>query len=249
MGRQIGIMKIKGTIGDFSFYETPDGALIRKKGGVDPARIANDPAFERTRENNQEFGTSASAGKLLRLALLPFILKNADNRAFPRLMQLMSRVKNMDPVSARGARNVAEGILLPRAKELLKGFEFNIKGLMSAVLNKEYILDRVTGVISINDLIPTLNITPPEGVTHFVLKGAWVRIDFATGVKEVFQTNAFSRILDSTPSNVVLTPTGVPAGPGTDFYLLKIEFFQQVNGVQYTLKDKSVNAVAIIEVA
>ena len=58
MARQNGIIKLKGTIGDISFYKTGDGHLAREKGGIDASRIANDPAFQRTRENGAEFGTA-----------------------------------------------------------------------------------------------------------------------------------------------------------------------------------------------
>ncbi|WP_452231892.1 hypothetical protein [Lacinutrix sp. MEBiC02595] len=35
MARQTGIIKLKGTIGDISFYKSADGHLARYKGGVD----------------------------------------------------------------------------------------------------------------------------------------------------------------------------------------------------------------------
>ena len=61
MAQQKGIIKLKGKIGDISFYKTQDGHLAREKGGVDASRIANDAAFVRTRENGAEFGSSASS--------------------------------------------------------------------------------------------------------------------------------------------------------------------------------------------
>ena len=62
MARQTGIIKLEGTIGDISFYKTRDGHLARTKGGVGGERIQNDPAFQRTRENGQEFGRAGAAG-------------------------------------------------------------------------------------------------------------------------------------------------------------------------------------------
>ena len=44
MARQKGIIKLRGTIGDITFYKTQDGHLAREKGGVDASRIKNDPA-------------------------------------------------------------------------------------------------------------------------------------------------------------------------------------------------------------
>ncbi len=88
MARQKGIIKLKGKIGDISFYKTQDGHLAREKGGVDASRIANDPAFIRTRENGAEFGSSASSGKLLRNALRTMLMTAADNRVASRLSKL-----------------------------------------------------------------------------------------------------------------------------------------------------------------
>jgi hypothetical protein len=34
MAKQIGIIKLKGTIGDIAFYKSQDGHLARAKGGV-----------------------------------------------------------------------------------------------------------------------------------------------------------------------------------------------------------------------
>ena len=62
MSEQKGIIKIKGTVGDLTFYKSQDGFLVREKGGVEKERIANDPAFVRTRENGKEFGASGNAG-------------------------------------------------------------------------------------------------------------------------------------------------------------------------------------------
>ena len=54
MAKQKGIIKLEGTIGDITFYKsTQDGHLAREKGGVSADRIANDPNFQRTRENSR----------------------------------------------------------------------------------------------------------------------------------------------------------------------------------------------------
>ncbi len=75
MARQSGLIKLKGTLDNVSFYKTKDGDLARMKTSVDGDRIANDPAFIRTRENNSEFGSSARSGKLTRDNLRPILEK------------------------------------------------------------------------------------------------------------------------------------------------------------------------------
>ena len=123
MARQKGIIKLKGTIGDITFYKTQDGHLAREKGGIDASRIAIDPAFQRTRENGSEFGRAGKAGKVLRTALRALLLNSADGRMVSRLTQAMVKVIQADLVSERGLRNVIDG-----EAELLFGFEFNIRG-------------------------------------------------------------------------------------------------------------------------
>ena len=45
MARQNGLIKIKGTLDNVTFYKSIDGDMARMKTSVDAARIANDPAF------------------------------------------------------------------------------------------------------------------------------------------------------------------------------------------------------------
>lgn len=185
MARQKGIIKLKGKIGDISFYKTQDGHLAREKGGVDGERILNDPAFIRTRENGAEFGSSANAGKILRDAIRPMLLTASDNRVVSRLTKLMTEIKNLDITSARGARNVGVAIAVPAAKALLKGFNFNNRAILGSILFNPYSVATATGIITINGLVPINEVAFPPGATHMTVKGAWVRLNFATGVAQV----------------------------------------------------------------
>jgi hypothetical protein len=73
-------------------------------------------------------------------------------------------------------------------------------------------------------------------------------LNFATSVVDFKMTNVLNLAVTAPSTAVTLTPTAVPAGTGTKIYLLKIEFFQLVNGVQYSLKNGSYNALRIIDV-
>lgn len=250
MAKQKGILLLKGTIGGISFYKTQDGFLAREKGGVDGERIKKDPAFIRTRENNAEFGSAAESGKLIRDSLRKFLQKASDNRVNARLMGLMSKIKNMDTSSIRGERKVAIGIAAPEAHALLKKFNFNNRALMGSILFHEKSVDTSTGVISMIEFIPMEDLKWPEGATHLSLSGAWARMNFEEGNAEVKGTNKVNMAIDANSSDVVLTPIGVPVGTGgLNLFILLIEFFQEVNGKQYSLKDGAYNAMSILEVS
>ncbi|MGB4841260.1 MAG: hypothetical protein WBP08_19790, partial [Saprospiraceae bacterium] len=131
MARQGGLLKVVGKLDDLSFYKSADGFLVRTKGGVSADRINSDPTFQRTRENNAEFGMSAAAGKLLRTSVRNLMMTASDNRVTARLTRLMTDVKNLDAANERGERHVHEGFDLVEGKAVLKGFNFNNRAVLS----------------------------------------------------------------------------------------------------------------------
>ena len=248
MAKLKGILTIEGTLQDMTFYKTQDGHLVKTKSGVSAKRLATDPAFARTRENWAEFGNAASGGKVLRDAVRNMIAAAADNRVTSRLTQVMARIKNLDTTSARGERTVAIGIATPEGKVLLKNFNFNNKAILGAVLYKPYSIDTATGVISITDLVPINEIAAPAGSTHFSMKSAFAIVDFVAGIGDVSYSNVENLPIDGTTTSITLTPDVVPTGTGIKLFLLQIEFFQEINAIQYSLKNGAFNALSIVEV-
>lgn len=248
MAKQTGIIKLKGKIGDLSFYKTKDGHLAREKGGVEADRIKNDPAFVRTRENGAEFGSSASAGKFTRDSLRPIALNASDNRIVSRMTKLMTQIKNLDTSSIRGERTVGVALASAQAKAMLKGFEFNKNALLSSILYKPWGLNSMTGEITIADLVPLNDITFPTGATHFSVSACTANLNYVDNEADVELSNTVNLPIDATTTTINLTFGSMPTGSGILLHLLKIEFFQEVNGAQYSLKNGAYNALRIIEV-
>jgi hypothetical protein len=246
MARQTGLIKIKGTLDNVTFYKSKEGHLAKMKTSLDGSRIASDPAFIRTRENGAEFGTSATSGKLMRDSLRPIAMNASDSRITSRVTQLMTKIKNLDVTSARGLRNVGVAMPTVGAKALLKGFEFNKDALLSSILFKPYAVNTTTGVITITGLVPFNDVAWPSGATHMSVTGCYANINYATGVTDVKLTNVQNVLINSMPSTITLTPISVPVGTGAKVFLLKIEFFQLVNAVQYSLKNGAYNALRVI---
>ena len=158
MAKQASIIKLKGTIGGITFYKTSqDGYLAKEKGGIEASRIANDPNFQRTRENGSEFGHAGKSGKLLRNSLRVLLQNASDTRMVSRLTAAMVTVLQADATSTRGQRNVIDG-----EAELLEGFEFNINAKLSTTLFAPFTptIDRVAGtlVADIPSFIPVIYI-------------------------------------------------------------------------------------------
>lgn len=249
MARQKGIIKLKGTIGDITFYKSSDGYLAREKGGVDANRIATDPAFQRTRENGAEFGRAGKAGKVLRTSLRAMLLNSADSRMVSRLTQRMVKVIQADEVSERGLRNVIDG-----EAELLAGFEFNIRGKLGTSLYAPFTttIDRATGELAVTlpPFVPLNMIAAPTGTTHFKIISAGSEVDFEeeTFVVESSETAIF-------PWNAVPTVaitqvnTVTPNSTKPLFLALGLAFYQEVNGQMYSLKNGAFNPLSLVQVS
>ena len=249
MARQKGIIKLKGTIGDITFYKTKDGHLAREKGGIDASRIASDPAFQRTRENGSEFGRAGKAGKILRTALRTVLINSADGRMVSRLTQQMIKVIQADVTSDRGLRNVIDG-----EAELLAGFEFNIAGKLGTSLFAPFVanIDRATGEISVTvpSFIPVNMIAAPSGTTHYKIISAGAEIDFEAETFVVENSETAILPWDAAPSLVIdHTNTVTPASTKPLFLALGVEFYQNVNGTMYPLKNGAYNPLALVQVS
>jgi hypothetical protein len=249
MAKQRGMFKVEGTVDEMTFYKSKDGFLIRQKGGVSADRIAKDPAFARTRENQQEFARAGKAGKVLRNALRTLLISSGDRLLVSRLFTAMMKVVKADATSDRGLRNVLDGEL-----ELLQGFEFNAAGLLSQTLFAPFIasIDRATGALSVQvpAFVPVNMLVAPAEATHYQIVSAGGFIDFEAGSNGI-QTNSTAILPIGSAAGVAVNHS-FNAGadsPHPLFLVLGISFYQQVNGKDYSLKNGAFNALSIVKVS
>ncbi|WP_264548080.1 hypothetical protein [Flavobacterium sp. N2820] len=248
MAKQKSFLKVAGTLDGLTFYKSVDGHLVRTKGGVSKSRIMNDPAYIRTRENIAEFGNTAQSGKLLRNAIGTMLNRAKDPRMSSRMMGVLSKVRQLDASSSRGERVVSEGISTSSGKQLLKGFDFNNRAALQAVFHAPFNLDTATGVITIADFVPLDQLQIPEGASHVSFRSAFINLDFTNGTFDTQYSPIVNRVLDMNSTTITLTPVAIPSGSGTQLHLLLIEFFQEVNGLQYPLRNGAFNVLNLIDI-
>ncbi|PSL44984.1 hypothetical protein CLV51_105359 [Chitinophaga niastensis] len=249
MAKQNGIVPLKGTIGNITFYKSKAGHLARGKGGVDGSRIANDAAFVRTRENGAEFGRAGKAGKLLRTAFRAMLLNASDSYLTSRLTRDMLKVIQADAKSVRGQRNVIDG-----EAELLSGFEFNINARLAGTLFAPYTaaIDRATGILKVDipAFIPVNMVAAPGGATHFKILAAGAEIDFEAETFVNGNAASAELTIDATATAVMNLSVNVTANSTKPLFLvLGVEFYQQVNGALYSLKNGAFNALALVNIS
>ena len=249
MAKQKGILPVKGTIGNLTFYKSQDGYLIREKGGIDAQRIATDPAFQRTRENGAEFGTAGKAGKLFRDSVRALAKNASDSKMVSRVTRIMHKVLREDTTNMRGLRTVSDGNI-----ELLDGFEFNNNGKLTTTLYAPFTttIDRVAGTVSVNipAFIPANMLAAPGGATHYRINAGATEVDFA-GNKFTVDIKTTGQLPMEQPLDaaVDLEPTVTANSTLPLFVLIGIEFFQEVNGELNPLLNKAFNVLAVVKVS
>jgi hypothetical protein len=146
-------------------------------------------------------------------------------------------------------RNVIDG-----EAELLTGFEFNIRGKLGTSLFAPFVtaIDRVTGEITVDlaSFIPGNMIAAPSGTTHFKIISAGAEVDFEAETFVVENSETAILPWDQTPTAVInQTNMVTPNSTKPLFLALGVEFYQQVNGQMYPLKNGAYNPLAMVLVS
>ncbi|GEM64208.1 hypothetical protein SF1_21900 [Sphingobacterium faecium NBRC 15299] len=249
MARVESLIKLNGTIGDLSFYKSKSvGYQARMKTGVSGARIANDPAFARTRENGSEFGRSQQEGKKLRELLRDVLFENSDNKFSQRLASRLLKVIQMDSVNIRGER-----VIVPENLVLLDGMECNQRSSLRAITLKPFTVtnDRFSGdgFFSCSQLIPNLHIAKLSGATH--VQYTLVLQEFSgdeLDQRPVIRRSAYIKLGEMQPMDVDLMAS-IEADPEKSvLVLVGTGYFQMVNNAYYPLANGQYNALTISQV-
>ena len=245
MASQNGILGLQGTVGGLVFARN---GTVRQKPASNKAAFNSAASLARTRENASEFGTAASAGKLIRTALRTLISTASDARMVSRLTQKTRAIVGMDETNDRGARVMDKD----NALELV-GFDFNASASLGQVFFGAYTAaaagaDLTIGLPSLNGLT---DVAAPQGATHFELVVASAAINFETGA---IAQGVVAVPLGSLPLNgpVLVNQTikaSLAVAPTADdivIGVLGVNFYQLLNGKQYPLNNNASNPLAIV---
>jgi len=246
MAKARGILKIRGTLDDLTFYKMKGEHYVRRKSGVSKKRIKREAVFARTRENNCEFASCAMAGRRLRTALGPLLFKPKDSRLTSRLLQTLCKIKALDQVSQRGKRTVAKGMAGVAGKLLLTGFDFNDASPLGRILRVPYTLDEAEGTVTLADFIPSRHLAFPKAATHVSLQLARLSLDLELGTHRLVMSLPQQLPMNQSQATIQLATGSLDLPFGTTFFVLSISFYQEVNGIHYALKNGDYSALQII---
>jgi hypothetical protein len=222
---------------------------VRKaRNSVSKAKIAKHKSYELFRKNAKEFGRLSKAGKLLRDAVADFTREVSDKTTASRLTSLLNKIKALDTINVRGKRNLESAFAKDIAKKMLMGFEFNNAGHLSSILKKSYSVNTSTGVITIANLMLKRDLACPKGATHVAVKGIGCIVNFGDNAFVAEETNEEIMTINNIVSDVILSPVKKLKGTGLKIYLLRILFFQEVNGRMVLINEGRFRGCVVEEV-
>lgn len=242
MAKQTGIIKLKGTLGGINYYETKIGGhLAREAGGGYSKNPKNRESLVRTMENASEFGRCSKTKKVFRIALAPFLCVRKDGELHGRMVQLFTKLKDLDGVNIRGERKVLPGLETPRGLQLFRDFTFTPSCNVMEVFAASLDFDFTSRILSVTNFdIRTVKF--PAGATHIALTLGLLHFDFDTLAYRL--KNSAPMYMDKNYSaNSFEMNVDLPEVDGTAVAVLGIKFYQKVESTYYLFK--SANAVGV----
>jgi hypothetical protein len=182
MAKQTGPIKYTGTIGDVRHFKIKGlkGSYAGMIGGPSAEQIATAPEFARTRENMNEFGGCALAGKAVRVGFASVLSNMSDPQVTGRLTAIMKKINLEDGSEARGQR----AVLVSAVPNYLLDFEFNrfrsLDGTLNAPMTITPSVARDESVLDVPIFNPLNYLSIPAGATHFrIINAIAVISDYA----------------------------------------------------------------------
>ena len=161
-------LQFTGSLGAYSAYRMrgSDKIVLRSKGGASKKRIQKDPAFESTRNLNNEWAAVTWAAMTIRMGLSG-LKPLADYNISGPLNALVKKIQSTDTLNPKGKRS----ILFSRQPDSLSSFHFNRQTIFDSVVRQplEVSIDRAAYVVDVTlpRLQPQVNFFPNPRHVYF----------------------------------------------------------------------------------
>lgn len=248
MAKQVGPIKITGTLGDMIYYQRGKDFYVKLKPHVDPRHIPKGPGYDAQRANMMEFGHASKAANLIFLAFAHSHHLAKDINLSGHLTREVRKVIKSDKLNEYGKRNITDG-----ETSLMEGFEFNENAPLSKVLLVPYTASINTAIGKMQVTIQSQNlhkmVKAPAPATHFIVQLAASVIDFVNRQHMSDLTSSEILPLKGTlAAPLSLTVKLPPDNIHPHFLALRISFLQECNGVIKPLPSIAHNAMAFVKV-
>lgn len=244
MARQKGIIRVSGTINGLNFYNSPNyGDLIRIGGGG--FKSDSSKKYPRIKENNLEMGMASKVNARFKRSFSDLMIGFKDGSLHHRLQSLFMDIKNLDGISVRGQRTVAIGISSDYGKRLLKDFEFTPK--RPVLLNGRFDFDWNDYTLNVSQF-NIQSVDMPRNADVLGLELLTVDFNFESLSYATERSSLLELHRDFGDSSFSLQTAPLATHAGIRYAMLRVAFYQQVNGVNYLLKGAEGFGLGIVSV-
>jgi hypothetical protein len=243
MGKLEGVIRFTGSFDGLSFYKLRGKIVVRKTGGFKGDAIKTQANYVRTRENASQFGYCSRAGKVLRMALFPFVRKIRTPYLHNHVVKLLSQVANFDSVSVRGTKTLKLGLESDEGKALLQDFDFNKELSLKKIFPVAYTVSLTEGKFN----VPTFRMSQvsfPVGATHIGLQFMMLRFDFES-LDYRLQTSDVCYLAKTDREASCELVANIVEGSGALLGLVFASFYQETNGEQYAFEACALSVVEV----
>ena len=226
-----------------------DGHIVKEKTGFTTEALLNDPKYDKSRENANEFGAVTHLCKAIRMLLNEGLPKSNNLGVCNGLTQIMRKVMCCDAVSVRGNRCLKNGFESAGGKSLFTGYDFNPDGLLRNAFKGNYRFDATKKQLMFEPFVTSEAFVFPEGADGVGLRLGALRFDFDTSASFMKLTDLFLYGLDSRiTESLQLSVEDFPDGEGVVFYLLEVAFFVENAGTFISIPKNDTKVVFVLGV-
>ena len=244
MAKQVGFVKIKGTIDELIFFEYKGNYFVKKKPDFTNATLKKRSASLKPRTKELISATQS-------LILLSKCLKSAMQfpaRNYSRFRSKMTLLKNFDLVSPYGERNLHEALKNPEARTFLTAFNFNRSSPLQFWLNKPFYI-QTDGALLMKEVMPGKSLEFPEGAQEMEMSCLRIHINFAEKVCEAVRYESTKIQRHGPQVDVFLHPLTQREAYGNVFYFLQLCFFRHTEkGVMEPLDNKKKDVLHLLAI-
>ncbi len=201
-------------------------------GGFSGEAIKTSPNMVRVRESISEFAACSKVNKAFKRAIILFLIGYKDGRIHSRLMQLFLKLKNLDAISERGKRQVSQGMATAEDILLFKNFDFTPK--RSALLPCTYDFDWDSLSFHVSGFFAD-SAGFPENADYLEVVLGLVCFDFETHAYTSIMAAPMVIARDFAGSSFSISISELPSGIGTMFAMVRVSYYQSVNGIRFLL--------------
>lgn len=176
MPKQTGDFPLIGNFGDFVFYKTKHGNLVRRKGNLNKERVTTEAAFEGSRRASSEFGRAGAGSGIIRNEVKKYCPYSCDGETHARMSKVLLEIIRADQSHPVGERQIMQDNIGP-----LKSFEW----IKDRPLNRSFWAQcggsmSPEGVLTITmpGLQPKRDLGWPADATHAEIKVVGLSADF-----------------------------------------------------------------------